>query len=128
MSGTGKLQPAICARIADVRTLKRVIDSKMERGSSLSIALSGATVGISLDTQGDWTISIGLSLKSDRFHQISSDLENLGFFHATDTEGMSYLLWTSLLTETENSRIAAEELLSQTMKILQAVPISTYIS
>ena len=128
MSGTEKLQPAISARIADVRTLKRVIDSKMERGSSMSIALSGATVGISLDTRGDWTISIGLSLQSDRFRQISLDLENLGFFHATDTEGTSFLLWTSLLTETENSRIAAEELLSQTMKILQAVPISTYIS
>ena len=128
MSGNEKLQPAIGARMADARTLKGVIDSKMDRGSSLSIALSVATVGIGLDTRGDWTISIGLSIRSDHFHQISLDLETLGFFHATETEGTSYLLWTSLLTEPENPRIAAEQVLSRTMKILQAAPISTYIS
>lgn len=128
MSGIGKLSARVGSRVANSGTLKGVIDSSLKRGSGLSIALSDATIGVSLDTRGDWTISVGLSLRSDRFHEASLGLERLGFFQAAENEGASYLLWTSILTGTENVRSATEQVLAEAMKILQAPPISAYIS
>ena len=128
MSGTGKLPLRVGSQIANSGTLKSVIDSSLKRGSGLSIALSDATVGVSLDTRGDWTISVGLSLRSDRFHETSLGLERLGFFQAAENEGASYLLWTSLLAQTENVRSATEQVLAETVRILQAPPVSAYIS
>ena len=128
MSETGKPWIGAGPRTADARTLQDVIDHALERRANMSITLADSTVGVSLDTRGDWTVSIGLSLKSDRFHSISSGLERLGFFHATENEGTRYFLWTSILTETDNARTATEQVLGQAVKILQTTPVSQYIS
>ena len=94
----------------------------------MAIILADSRIGVNLDTRGDWTISIGLSLKSDRFRSISLGLESIGFFHATENEGTNYFLWTSVLTMAENARTATEQVLAQAVKILQATPVSQYIS
>ena len=114
--------------LADQRSLATIVDASLKRGSGLSIALSDATVGVSLDKLGDWTITVGLSPRSDRFHQSMSFLERLGFFHATENEGSMYMLWTSLLSEVGDARIVAEQTLLQALKALQAPAISLYIS
>jgi len=105
-----------------------MVDVSLRRGSGLSIALSDATVGVSLDKLGDWTITVGLSSRSDHFHQSISSLERLGFFQATENEGSMYMLWTSLFSEVGDARIVAEQILLQALKALQAPTVSMYIS
>ena len=114
--------------LAEQRSLAAMVDASLRRGSGLSIALSDATVGVSLDKLGDWTITVGLSSRSDRFRQSISSLERLGFFQATENEGSVYMLWTSLLSEVGDARIVAEQTLLQTLKALQAPTVSRYIS
>ena len=114
--------------LAEQRSLAAMVDASLRRGSGLSIALSDATVGVSLDKLGDWTITVGLSSRSDRFRQSISSLERLGFFQATENEGSVYMLWTSLLSEVGDARIVAEQTLLQTLKALQAPTVSLYIS
>jgi hypothetical protein len=104
-----------------------MVDASLKRGSGLSIALSDATVGVSLDKLGDWTITVGLSSRSDRFRQSISSLERLGFFQATENEGSIYMLWTSLLSEIGDSRNVAEQTLFHALKALQPQPVSQYI-
>src|SRR5438128_2296040 len=70
--------------LADQRSLATMVDASLKRGSGLSIALSDATIGVSLDKLGDWTITVGLSSRSDRFHQSISCLERLGFFQGIE--------------------------------------------
>ncbi|TMI33704.1 hypothetical protein E6H28_01360 [Candidatus Bathyarchaeota archaeon] len=114
--------------LAEQRSLAAMVDASLRRGSGLSIALSDATVGVSLDKLGDWTITVGLSSRSDRFRQSISSLERLGFFQATENEGSVYMLWTSLLSEVGDARIVAEQTLLQALKALQAPTVSRYIS
>ncbi len=114
--------------LADQKSLAAMVDASLRRGSGLSIALSDATVGVSLDKLGDWTITVGLSSRSDRFRQSISSLERLGFFQATENEGSVYMLWTSLLSEVGDARIVAEQTLLQALKALQAPTVSRYIS
>ena len=113
--------------LAEQRSLAAMVDASLRRGSGLSIALSDATVGVSLDKLGDWTITVGLSSRSDRFRQSISSLERLGFFQATENEGSVYMLWTSLLSEVGDARIVAEQTLLQALKALQAPIVSLYI-
>ena len=113
--------------LAEQRSLAAMVDVSLRRGSGLSIALSDATVGVSLDKLGDWTITVGLSSRSDRFRQSISSLERLGFFQATENEGSVYMLWTSLLSEVGDARIVAEQTLLQALKALQAPTVSLYI-
>ena len=114
--------------LAEQRSLAAMVDASLRRGSGLSIALSDATVGVSLDKLGDWTITVGLSSRSERFQQSISSLERLGFFQATENEGSVYMLWTSLLSEVGDARIVAEQTLLQALKALQAPTVSRYIS
>src|SRR5437667_2486107 len=114
--------------LAEQRSLAAMVDASLRRGSGLSIALSDATVGVSLDKLGDWTITVGLSSRSDRFRQSISSLERLGFFQATENEGSVYVLWTSLLSEVGDARIFAEEIPLQSLMALQAPTVSMYIS
>ena len=125
---TGKSSLGATSRIASARTLRSVIDSALEHRSNVPITFPDSLVGVSVDTRGDWTITVGLSIKSDRFNFAASRLEKLGFFQATENEGSSYFLWTSLLTETENPKITTEQVLAQTVRILQGTPASHYIS
>ena len=114
--------------LAEQSSLAAMVDASLRRGSGLSIALSDATVGVSLDKLGDWTITVGLSSRSDHFHQSISSLERLGFFQATENEGSMYMLWTSLFSEVGDARIVAEQILLQALKALQAPTVSMYIS
>src|SRR5207245_4747480 len=114
--------------LADQRSLASVVDCSWKRGSGLSIALSDATIGVSVDKLGDWTISVGLSSRSDRFHQSISCLERLGFFQATENGGSIYMLWTSLLSEVGDARIVAKQTLLQAVKSMQTPTVSLYIS
>ena len=128
MTENQKPQSRLDLGLADQRSLATMVDASLKRGSGLSIALSDATVGVSLDKLGDWTITVGLSSRSDRFHQSISSLERLGFFQATENEGSTYMLWTSLLFEVGDARIVAEQTLLQALKALQAPTVSLYIS
>jgi hypothetical protein len=128
MTENRKPQSRLDLGLADERSLATMVDASLKRGSGLSVALSDATVGVSLDKLGDWTITIGLSSRSDRFHKSVSSLERLGFFQATENEGSMYMLWTSLLSEVGNARIVAEQTLLQALKALQAPTVSLYIS
>ncbi len=114
--------------LVEQRSLAAIVDASLRRGSGLSIALSDATVGVSLDKLGDWTITVGLSSRSDRLRQSISSLERLGFFQATENEGSVYMLWTSLLSEVGDAKIVAEQTLLQALKALQAPTVSLYIS
>jgi hypothetical protein len=113
--------------LTDQRGLSTMVDASLKRGSGLSITLSDATVGVSLDKLGDWTITVGLSSRSHRFRQSISSLERLGFFQATENEGSVYMLWTSLLSEDVDARIVAEQTLLHALKALQPQPVSQYI-
>ncbi len=128
MTENQKPQSRLNPTLADPRSSATMVDAPLKRGSSLSIALSDATVGVSLDRLGDWTITVGLSSRSDRFRDVTSSLERLGFFQATENEGSIYMLWTSLLSEVGDARIVAEQILLQALKALQAPTISLYIS
>jgi len=128
MTENRKPQSRLDPGLADPRSLATIVDASLKRGSSLSIALSDATVGVSLDKLGDWTITVGLSLRSDRFRQMTSSLERLGFFQATENEGSIYMLWTSLLSEVGDVRTTAEQTLLRALTVLQAPSVSPYIS
>ena len=124
---TGKRSLGARPRMSNPETLRGVLDSAIERGSSMSINLPDSTIGVGLDAKGDWTISVGLSLKSGRFNSIASGLEGIGFFQATENGGTSYFLWTTFLAQTENHRTTTEQVLAQTLRILQGTPASQYI-
>ena len=127
MTEDQKPQSRLDKGLADPRSLAAMVDASLKRGSSLSIALSDATVGVNLDNLGDWTITVGVSSRSDRFYQVTSSLENLGFFQAAENEGTNYLLWTSLLSEAGEIRITAEQTLLLALKVLQSPSIPLYI-
>ncbi len=129
MTENQKPQSRLDLRLADPQSLATTLDASLKRGSSFSISVSDATVELSFDKVGDWTITVGLSSRSDRFHQITSSLESLGFFQAAENEGATYLLWTSLLAEVgDASRTTAEQTLLLALKVLQAPSVSLYIS
>src|SRR2546427_5950784 len=113
--------------LVDPRSVATMVDASLKRGSSLSIAFSDAIVGVNLDKLGDWTITVGLSSRSDRFHQITSSLERLGFFQAAENEGTNYMLWTSILSGVGNDRIIAEQTLLLALKVLQSPGVPVYI-
>ena len=127
MTENQKPQSRLDTGLADPRFLATMVDASLKRGSSLSIALSDATVGVNLDNLGDWTITIGLSSRSNRFQQVTSSLESLGFFQAAENEGTNYMLWTSLLSEVGDARINAEKTLLLALKVLQSPNIPVYI-
>jgi hypothetical protein len=128
MTENQKSQSRLDLGLADQRSLATTVDASLKHVSALSIALSDATVGVNLDKLGDWTITVGLSSRSDRFQQSISSLERLGFFQATENEGSMYMLWTSLLSQVGDARIVAEQTLLQALKALQAPTVSLYIS
>ena len=127
MTENQKPQPRLDLGLADPKSLATMVDASLKRGSSLSFALSDAIVGVNLDNLGDWTITVGLSSRSDRFHQITSSLETLGFFQAAENEGTNYMLWTSILSGVGNDRIIAEQTLLLALKVLQSPGVPVYI-
>jgi len=104
-----------------------LVDSSLKPGGSISLTFSDGIVHVMLDQTGDWTITAGLSVLSDRLLPLTRSLEELGFFQATEQEGMVYHLWTSALKEHYSNRSKAEETLLRVLKSFQTSTIPSYI-
>ncbi len=105
-----------------------LVDNSLRPGGSISLAFSDGIVNVTLDQLGDWTITAGLSNRSNRLPSLIGSLERLGFFRATENEGTVYLLWTSALRDSQNNRTVAEEVLLRVLKSFQTPSASSYIS
>lgn len=99
----------------------------LQPGGSVSLAFSDGIVQVTLDRTGDWTITAGLSVVSDRLARLSKVLEDLGFFQATEQSGMIYHLWTTALGDENDNRVIAEETLLKVLKTFQSREVPSYI-
>jgi hypothetical protein len=113
--------------IADPLSIAGMIDSSLRPGGAISLAFSDGVIHVMLDQTGDWTITAGLSVVSDRLVLLTKSLKDLGFFQATEEAGMVYHLWTSALHD-EDSRNTAEETLLKVLKTFQSHYSPSYIS
>ncbi len=113
---------------ANPLSIASLLDTSLRPGASICLAFSDGIVNVTLDQLGDWTITAGLSARSDRLLLLVRSLEGLGFFRATENEGMIYLLWTSVLQSNSDNRIVAEETLLRVLKSFQASSTPSYIS
>jgi hypothetical protein len=104
-----------------------LVDSSLKPGGSISLTFSDGIVHVMLDQTGDWTITAGLSILSDRLLQLTRSLEELGFFQAAEQGGMVYHLWTSALKDHYTGRSTAEETLLRVLRSFQASSVPSYI-
>src|SRR5213592_5001252 len=104
----------------DPVSMAGLLDSSLRPGGSISLTFSDGIVHVMLDQTGDWTITAGLSVLSDRLLSLSRELEDLGFFQAAEHAGMVYHLWTSALHEDHESRNGAEATLLRVLKSFQS--------
>jgi hypothetical protein len=111
----------------DPLSMAGLVDSSLRPGGSISLTFSDGIVHVMLDQTGDWTITAGLSVLSDRLIQLSRSLEELGFFHAAEQGGMIYHLWTSALKGQYGDRSTAEETLLRVLRSFQAPSSPSYI-
>lgn len=111
----------------DPLSMAGLVDSSLRPGGSISLTFSDGIVHVMLDQTGDWTITAGLSILSDRMLQLSQSLEELGFFQAVEQGGMVYHLWTSALKDHYAGRSTAEETLLRVLKSFQASSVPNYI-
>ena len=74
-SGQGTYDPLLMAGL---------LDSSLRPGGSISLTFSDGIVHVMLDQTGDWTITAGLSVLSDRLLSLTRSLEDLGFFQAAE--------------------------------------------
>jgi hypothetical protein len=111
----------------DPLSMAGLVDSSFRPGGSISLSFSDGIVHVMLDQTGDWTITAGLSVLSDRLLPLTRSLEELGFFQAAEQGGMIYHLWTSALKEHYSDRSEAEETLLRVLKSFQATSPSSYI-
>lgn len=112
----------------DPASITSFVETSIKPGSSVLLAFSEATVNIFLDRTGDWTITLGLSTKTSRVASLAGQLEELGFFQATEDEGTVYFLWTSALLGLLHTRQYAEEKLLAALTVLQSNTPLSYIS
>ena len=111
----------------DPLSMTGLVDSSLKPGGSISLTFSDGIVHVMLDQTGDWTITAGLSVLSDRLLSLSRSLEELGFFQAAEQGGMVYHLWTSALKEHYADRSKAEETLLSVLKSFQSSSVPSYI-
>jgi hypothetical protein len=111
----------------DPLSMAGLVDSSLRPGGSISLTFSDGVVHIMIDQTGDWTITAGLSVLSDRLLSLTRSLEELGFFQAAEQGGMVYHLWTSALKEHYADRSTAEETLLRVLKSCQASSVPNYI-
>src|SRR6267143_5387043 len=97
--------------VIDPFSMVGLVDSSLRPGGSISLTFSDGILHVMVDQTGDWTITAGLSILSDRLLLLTRSLEELGFFQAAEEAGMVYHLWTSALKEHYSERRAAEETL-----------------
>jgi hypothetical protein len=112
----------------DPLSMAGLVDSSLRPGGSISLTFSDGVVHVMLDQTGDWTITAGLSVLSDRLLSLTKSLEELGFFQAAEQGGMVYHLWTSALKEHYDNRNRAGETLLRVLKSFQVSSVPSYIS
>ncbi len=112
---------------ANPLSIASLLDASLRPSGSISLTFSDGIVNVILDQLGDWTITAGLSVRSDRLLPLVKSLEGLDFFRATESEGMIYLLWTSALQRNPDNRIVAEQTLLRVLKSFQASSTLSYI-
>jgi hypothetical protein len=118
MNGQGAFDPLSMAGL---------LDSSLKPGGSISLTFADAIVHVMLDQTGDWTITAGLSVLSDRLSSMTRSLEELGFFQAAEQGGIIYHLWTSALKDHYTDRSTAEETLLRVLRSFQASSVPSYI-
>ena len=111
----------------DPLSVTRLTQGALQPGRSVSLAFSDGIIHVTLDRAGDWTITAGLSVVSDRLARLSRALEELGFFHATEQSGMIYHLWTTALGDENDNRVMAEKTLLKVLRSFQSRGVSSYI-
>ncbi len=111
----------------DPLSMAGLVDSSLRPGGSISLTFSDGIVHVMLDQTGDWTITAGLSVLSERLLSLTMSLKELGFFQAAEQGGMVYHLWTSALKEHYSDRSDAEETLLRVLKSFQASFVPSYI-
>src|SRR5213083_2299239 len=79
--------------LLDPVSIAGLVDSSLRPSGAISLAFSDGVVHVMLDEAGDWTITAGLSVLSDRLLSLTRSLEELGFFQAAEQGGMVYHLW-----------------------------------
>ncbi len=113
--------------VGDPLSITGMVDSFLRPSGAISLAFSDGVVHVLLDETGDWTITAGLSVLSDRLLQLTKALEDIGFFQATEQAGLVYHLWTSALHEYQDNRNIAEETLLRVLKSFQSRYSPKYI-
>ncbi|MBO0887762.1 hypothetical protein J2P12_01535 [Candidatus Bathyarchaeota archaeon] len=105
-----------------------LVDPSLQPGGAITLSFSDSVVHVMLDQSGDWTITAGVSLYSDRLLKLREMLEQQGFFQAAEESGMVYLIWTSALVENSNGYGHVEEKLLKLLDLFQSYSPSSYIS
>jgi len=111
----------------DRQTMEDMVDASTRPDGAISITFPDGVVNIILDESGDWTITAGLSMFSDRLTQLTRSLQQLGFFQAAEQEGVIYHLWTSALAKDSEERETAEMTLLGVLKSFQTSFTPKYI-
>src|SRR6266496_4232932 len=93
---TGRVSRLVQGAV-DPLSIAGLVDSSLRPGGAISLAFPDGVVHVMLDPSGDWTITAGLSIVSDRLLLLTRALEDLGFFQAAEQAGIVYHLWTSAL-------------------------------
>jgi hypothetical protein len=113
--------------IVDPPSIASLVDSSLQPGGAISLSFADGVLHVMLDQTGDWTITAGLSVLSDRLMSLTRTLVDLGFFKATEEAGMVYHLWTSALQEDGENRIGVEETLLKVLESFQSSNTPSYI-
>ena len=92
------------------------------------MSFADGVVHVMLDHSGDWTITAGVSVFSDRMSSLKEMLEKQGFFQAAEESGMVYLIWTSAMLEASNGFDLVEETLLKILESFQSYESPSYIS
>ena len=119
--------PKLAREAEDRRIVEDLVDASTRPDGAISLTFPDGIVQIMLDQSGDWTITAGLSVFSDRRVEISRLLEQLGFFQATEQDGMIYHLWTSALAKDAEERDTAEMTLLEVLKSFHTLFTPQYI-
>ena len=109
------------------QTIEDLVDASTRSDGAISLTFPDGVIHLMLDRGGDWTITAGLSLYSDRLSQLTNSLERLGFFQAVEQDGMIYHLWTSALNKAIEDRDDTEATLLEVLKTFQTSFTPHYI-
>jgi len=112
----------------DPLSIAGLVDSSLQPGGAISLSFADGVVQVTLDQIGDWTITAGLSLFSERLLPLTKTLADLGFFKAAEEAGMVYHIWTSSLRENGQNRSGVVETLLMVIKSFQSSHGPSYIS